>query len=132
MSLVLWAKKDMPRIDESKKLSASITIKMTKADHDLAQALADRRRLPLAEWAREQFLKMLGTRGASPAEHVILAEIIASSQALVDLLMAVTSREALPLRKAQEIVDATHARKYQEAAEMFKCALSHIEPRSHQ
>ena len=117
----------MPRIDESKKLTASITIKLTKADHDLAQVLADRRQLPLAEWARDRFLEMLGGRGASPAEYAILAELIAVQNVLVDLMMAATRRDILPTAKVQQIVDVAYEKKYEEVAELFKYALSQIE-----
>lgn len=119
----------MPKIDDSKKLIASVTIKLTRADYDLARALADRRQLPLAEWARDRFQEMLGVRGTSPAAHAILAEVLAAQDELVGLLCALGRDGSLTSKKAQEIIDAAHARRYRDVDGLFEYAHSRIEAR---
>lgn len=120
----------MPKIDHSKKLTASITIKLTQADYNLARALADRQQLPLAEWARDRFLQMLGCWGASPAAYAILAEILACEDTVAGLLCALGRDGRLTAERAKQIVDAAHAHKYRDVPALFKDARSEIEARS--
>jgi hypothetical protein len=122
----------MPKIDDSKKLTASITIKLTNVDYQLARALADRRQVPLAEWVRDRFLEMLGGRGASPSAHAILAEILATQDTIVGLFCAIGRDGRLTQQKVKEIVDAAHNRKYRDVAPLFRCAHTEIETRRRQ
>ena len=117
----------MPKIDEAKKLTKAITIKLTKCDFDKLQALSDRQQLTGVEWARARLLEALNGPSPSPSDHALMAEITATQDMLIDLFCALGRDGKLIVQTAKEIMDAAHKHKYRDVAALFRYASSRLQ-----
>ena len=107
---------------QSRKFTEPIGLKVTKEQFGALKKLADQNDRPLAEWCRERVLENLNGIRPSPAQHAILAEILALQDTVVGLICAIGREGRLTPQKAKEIVDAAHERKYRDVVALFKDA----------
>lgn len=106
----------------SKTFTEPIGLKVTQEQLGSLKKLADQNDQPLAEWCRERVLESLRGLPPTPAQHAILAEILALQDTVVGLLSAIGRDGRLSPQKAKEIVDAAHERKYRDVAALFRDA----------
>ncbi len=106
-----------------------IAIRVTEQDYVRLAAMAKRDSKPLREWCRDKILEAAKCPIPTPAEHAILAEIVATQDIVAGLFCALGRDGRLVPQKAKEIVDAAHERKYREVAALFKYAESRPEIR---
>jgi len=109
---------------QSRRFTEPIGLKVTKEQLGALKKLADQNDQPLAEWCRERVLETVHADPPTPAQHAILAEILALQDTVVGLLCALGRDGRLTPQKAKEIVDAAHERKYRDVAALFKDAES--------
>ena len=114
----------MPRIQESKKLTESVTVRLTKSDFDRLQMLADQQRLPLAEWSRDRLLEVLN--GTISDGATLLAEIAATQNITISLLYSYARDGQLPEARVRETLDRARREKYAQAAELQRQAASAV------
>ncbi|HEY6292924.1 MAG TPA: hypothetical protein VI455_15345 [Terriglobia bacterium] len=110
----------MPKIDHTKKLTGSVTIKLTKADFDRLQMLADDQQLPLAEWSRDRLVEALN--GSANLRFTLLAEVAATQNITISLLYAYARDGQLPEAKVREILDRARKDKFAQATELVRQA----------
>jgi len=97
-------------MSNSNKLAKAVTAKFAESDFQRLRLASERTGKCPAEWC------------PSPAQHAILAEILALQDTVVGLICALGREGRLTPQKAKEIVDAAHERKYRDVAALFKDA----------
>jgi len=107
----------MPKIDDSKKLTSAVTVKLTESDFSRLQLKADERQLPLAEWSRDRLLEALNRPETS--KLAILAEIVATQTITISLLFTLARDGKLPEAKVREILERARKDKYSQANDLL-------------
>ncbi len=104
------------------KFTRPVGLKFQEPDFNRLRSRADCDGKRLGEWCRDRVLEALNGIRPSPAQHAILAEILALQDTVVGLICAIGRDGRLTPQKAKEIVDAAHERKYRDVAALFKDA----------
>jgi hypothetical protein len=94
--------------------------KVTDEEYVQLAALAQARGLTLGEWCREVLLAQLKRPVASLPEETILAEVVALSMIMINLLRAPGSEETLTPEKVQEVIRWADTEKLTTAAERLR------------
>ena len=119
----------MPKIDDAKRLTGSVTIKLTQADFDRLQMLADQQQLPLAEWSRDRLVEALN--GSANLSFTLLAEIAATQNITISLIYAYARDGQLPEAKVREILDRARRDKFGQATELVRQAATAVGTSAH-
>ncbi|HEV2500723.1 MAG TPA: hypothetical protein VGY31_14190 [Terriglobia bacterium] len=114
-------------MNDSQRLTKSVTSKFTESDFQELRELAARELKRPAEWCRGKVLKALKPQSPRPSDYALMAEISATEAILIDLLCAIGRDGKLSQQKAQALVDAAHSAKYKEAAELLKYAYAQFQ-----
>ncbi|HEX5483339.1 MAG TPA: hypothetical protein VFZ08_12010 [Terriglobia bacterium] len=109
-------------MNDSQRLTKSVTSKFRESDFQELRELAARELKRPAEWCRDKVLKALKPQSPRPSDYALMAEISATEAIVIDLLCAIGRDGKISQQKAQELVDAAHNAKYKEAAELLKYA----------
>ena len=95
----------------------SIGTKLTAEEYDQVVRVADGH--TLSEWLRDV---LLGIAAPKPADHVLLAEILALRTILLNLQFAVASGEPPTLDAMKRLIERTDQEKAQRAADLLGAA----------
>ncbi len=106
------------------RFTESIGLKVTKEQLQYFQTLADQQQKPLAEWCREVLLASTKRPTATLFEQALMAEMAAIENITVTLIYETAGGRDLSRDRVQQVHDGFHARKYKDAEERLKRALS--------
>jgi hypothetical protein len=107
-----------------RKLTRSVTTKLTETDYHRLLTLADRDRKRLGEWCRDKLLELLERPSVDPSARALMAEIAATQNIAVTMLYELANGMKLSRERVQAILNGAHAAKFGDADERMKLALS--------
>lgn len=103
-----------------------IGIKVSESSFEALRKVAEGQGKPLGEWCRDMLMKAVLSPPPRPSELAMVAEISATQDILIDMLLAM-GRDRMSTQRAQEIVDRAHNAKYNDALNLLRYAYSRAE-----
>jgi hypothetical protein len=101
--------------DHSSFRTKSIGVRVTEADFTRLQSLADAQGKPMGEWCRDVLLATAEGPKPSPAERILLAEVLALRTILLNVFFSIANREALTSEEMKELIKRADGEKLKKA-----------------
>ena len=99
--------------------SHSIGTKVTEEEFARLQACAAERGLSVSEWCREVLLDSTNNTHGSPAEQIVLAEVIALRTIVANLIYAFTSDGKVTRERMAAFIERADKSKLKRAADLL-------------